>query len=207
MSRTKTIKWRVLGGGTVHVHFSRPHRRYQVRHGGRTRGHTLGYIIFGVGSPGDAHGPADDRREGGCMSQTEDVEVYLEGPNKKETMQLPPNIVYGLRTLCHLAHFGKGVTADIACINQIPRRYLEEIIGKLRDAELVRGKRGRGGGYRLARPASAITVLEVVTLLKPELSCEGSGVERFVDHRLHSVLNGLTIASLELEARTTTGQT
>lgn len=50
----KLIRWRVSGcelkdrtgrvdpslaGGDVDVHYSRPHRRYQVRHGGRDRGH------------------------------------------------------------------------------------------------------------------------------------------------------------------------
>ena len=44
----------------------------------------------------------------------------------------------------------------------IPLRYLEQILQQLRRAGLVVGKRGPGGGYRLARPPEEITLREVV---------------------------------------------
>ena len=40
--------------------------------------------------------------------------------------------------------------------------YLEQLFVKLRRAELVQSVRGPGGGYRLARPASEIRVVEVL---------------------------------------------
>lgn len=43
--------------------------------------------------------------------------------------------------------------------------YLEELAGVLRAAGIVRGSRGRGGGYVLARPASEITVGMIIRLL------------------------------------------
>lgn len=44
----------------------------------------------------------------------------------------------------------------------IPTRYLEQIFQRLRRARLVAGKRGPGGGYRLARAAAEITLRDVV---------------------------------------------
>ena len=41
--------------------------------------------------------------------------------------------------------------------------YLEQLFVKLRRAELVSSVRGPGGGYRLARPASDIRVVEVLS--------------------------------------------
>ncbi|MTH99171.1 Rrf2 family transcriptional regulator [Roseibium sp. RKSG952] len=40
--------------------------------------------------------------------------------------------------------------------------YLEQLFVKLRRAELVTSVRGPGGGYRLARPASEIRVVEIL---------------------------------------------
>jgi Rrf2 family protein len=44
----------------------------------------------------------------------------------------------------------------------IPARYLEQIFQRLRRAGLVQGKRGPGGGYRLARGTAEITLRDVV---------------------------------------------
>lgn len=60
-----------------------------------------------------------------------------------------------------------GVTS--ASVAEVARRwkfvsagYLEEIVASLRKAGLVAGKKGRGGGYTLARPAPKMTVLDIV---------------------------------------------
>jgi len=52
--------------------------------------------------------------------------------------------------------------ADIARRQQLSLSYLEQLFGKLRRAELVSSARGPGGGYRLARPAAAIAIADVV---------------------------------------------
>ncbi len=41
--------------------------------------------------------------------------------------------------------------------------YLEQLFAKLRDRGLVIGVRGPGGGYRLTRPASEISVYEIIS--------------------------------------------
>jgi Rrf2 family protein len=53
---------------------------------------------------------------------------------------------------------------------RIPARYLEQIFQRLRRAELVRGKRGPGGGYVLARPAGAISLRDIVEAVEGPLA-------------------------------------
>jgi Rrf2 family protein len=50
----------------------------------------------------------------------------------------------------------------------IPVQFLPQVMGDLGRAGLVAGRPGRTGGYRLARPASDITVLEVVDAVDPD---------------------------------------
>lgn len=50
----------------------------------------------------------------------------------------------------------------IATTQDIPHKFLEGILGDLRRAGIVDSRRGGGGGYRLARAATAITVADVI---------------------------------------------
>jgi len=50
----------------------------------------------------------------------------------------------------------------IATAQQIPQRFLENILSDLRHAGLVHSQRGAEGGHRLARPAAEITVADVI---------------------------------------------
>jgi Rrf2 family transcriptional regulator, cysteine metabolism repressor len=56
--------------------------------------------------------------------------------------------------------------ASVAEAETLPLAYLEHLVAKLREAHLVSSVRGAHGGYRLARPASEITMLEVVEALE-----------------------------------------
>ncbi|MCR0982237.1 Rrf2 family transcriptional regulator [Roseomonas populi] len=71
--------------------------------------------------------------------------------------------------------------AEVAQSQMLSVAYLEQLFGRLRRAGLVRSARGPGGGYRLARPASEITVAEVVdavedTIAGPPEATEAPGV-------------------------------
>lgn len=66
----------------------------------------------------------------------------------------------------------------IAERQQISRPYLEQLFARLRRGGLVRSVRGRAGGYRLARPASEVSVADVVTAVDEGLRatrCAGHG--------------------------------
>jgi Rrf2 family protein len=61
--------------------------------------------------------------------------------------------------LCLAAHAPDLVKADVVVREQeLPRKFVEAILGELRRAGLVRTQRGAVGGYGLARPAEEITV-------------------------------------------------
>lgn len=53
-------------------------------------------------------------------------------------------------------------TVTLAERTQVPSHYLAKVLQQLAAAELVTGRRGVRGGYRLARPAHEITVMAVV---------------------------------------------
>jgi len=83
-------------------------------------------------------------------------------------VDIPLRTQYAIRALVCLALTrGEGVLSGqrIAALGGIPRKYVEQVMRELRDAGLVRSRRGRGGGYTLSRDASTITVLEVVETL------------------------------------------
>jgi len=72
---------------------------------------------------------------------------------------------YGLICALHLArrpHDGPVTGRDIAATERLSGDYVEQILLRLRRAELVRSTRGARGGYQLARPAAEITVRDVI---------------------------------------------
>jgi Rrf2 family protein len=125
-------------------------------------------------------------------------------------MRLTTKARYGLRALCHVAHRGYASAQVIAERQSIPSRYLEEIIGELRKAGLVVGKRGPRGGYRLARPPAEIAVAEVLAALSSPAPNGSAGdppdeitalVERMLDDRLQAAVGDLRLDQLLGEAR------
>jgi len=80
---------------------------------------------------------------------------------------------YGLKAMVHLAGIEPGAlaqVADIAEANAISKKFLDHILTELRHAGLVFSKKGRGGGYALARPAHEIRVGAIVRALDGPLA-------------------------------------
>ena len=100
----------------------------------------------------------------------------------------------------------------IAQAQEIPLKFLENILGDLRHAGIVRSQRGVEGGYWLAKPADEITVAEVVRAVEgPIANVRGVGPEQVeyagsaaplrdvwiaVRANLRAVLENVTIADL-----------
>jgi Rrf2 family protein len=63
----------------------------------------------------------------------------------------------------------------IATAQGIPLNFLENILGELRHAGLVRSQRGAEGGFRLARPPSEITVADVIRAVEGPLASVRGG--------------------------------
>jgi Rrf2 family protein len=87
-------------------------------------------------------------------------------------MRVSAKADYAVRAVVELAAAGKGpVKGDrIAKAQGIPLRFLENILGELRHAGLVRSQRGAEGGYWLARPADEISLADVFRAVEGPLA-------------------------------------
>ena len=75
---------------------------------------------------------------------------------------------FAITAMMNLAlHEDKGpmTLTELTHDQGISLSYLEQIFAKLRQQNLVSGVRGPGGGYCLARPATEISVAEIVTAI------------------------------------------
>jgi len=80
--------------------------------------------------------------------------------------------IYGLAAMHVLSHAPHNRTMQIkelAAMTQISHSYLEQLMAILRRSNLVVSIRGASGGYRLARPAHEIVVLEIIEALEGSL--------------------------------------
>ena len=80
---------------------------------------------------------------------------------------------YGLKALVHLSRMPPGELAfvgDIAAKNNIPKKFLDAILGELRNAGFVQSRKGKEGGYRLAKLPSEIKIGHVVRVLDGPLA-------------------------------------
>jgi Rrf2 family protein len=79
-------------------------------------------------------------------------------------MRVSAKADYAIRALVEVAAAGGGpVKADrISQAQEIPTKFLENIMSDLRNAGLVRSQRGIEGGYWLARPAEEIDLAAII---------------------------------------------
>ena len=80
---------------------------------------------------------------------------------------------YALQALLVLARENSDellLVSDIAERENLPKKFLEAILLELNRNGLVRSRRGRGGGYALAKPADLITFGQVVRIMDGPLA-------------------------------------
>ena len=87
-------------------------------------------------------------------------------------MRISARADYAVRAAVELASAGGGPDKGeaLASAQGIPPKFLENILGDLRHARLVRSQRGAEGGYWLARPAAEITVADIVRAVEGPLA-------------------------------------
>lgn len=75
---------------------------------------------------------------------------------------------YGIRALVRLYQAdGQGLSiGDIAALESISPKFLEGIAAQLKAAGIIESQRGKNGGYRLARPAKDISMLDVAVAIE-----------------------------------------
>jgi len=96
---------------------------------------------------------------------------------------------------CH-GDSGPVPIAELARRRAIPVQFLEQLFATLRRAGVLRSQRGVKGGYSFARPAAAVTVLELVELLDGPLGAATSGVFFEAAQAAGAVLSEATVASV-----------
>lgn len=70
---------------------------------------------------------------------------------------------------------------EISTRQNIPKRFLEQILNDLKSAGLLESKRGIAGGYRLKRPPEKITLAEVIRHIEGPLAPVSCVSERFYE--------------------------
>lgn len=130
-------------------------------------------------------------------------------------MKLSTRSRYGTRIVLELAcHSGESPlqVSEISKRQKISVKYLEQLIGTLKKAGLVKSTRGAKGGHQLIPPAKAITVGQIVRLFEgqtdlvpcvslPESctmadTCKLRSVWREATEALYQNLDNITIADL-----------
>ena len=108
---------------------------------------------------------------------------------------------YAVVGMAELARSGEGPVpiSAVAERREIPVQFLEQLFSTLRRAGLLISQRGVNGGFRLARPAEQITVLEVVQALDGKIgeeATEAGGIWADGIDALRAVFGGATIADV-----------
>ncbi len=88
------------------------------------------------------------------------------------SMRFSLQVYYAVSGVFDVAYNGFEKPVQVRVIGErqgIPTRYLEQIFQRLRRARIVKGKRGPGGGYVLARDPAEITLLEIVEAVEGPL--------------------------------------
>jgi len=100
---------------------------------------------------------------------------------------------------------GPVTLADISVEQSISVSYLEQLFARLRNHGLVTGMRGPGGGYCLRRPASEITIAEILSAVDDAMPARRERIPgeewpqsvimwNKLSARIYDYLDGLTLA-------------
>jgi Rrf2 family protein len=132
-------------------------------------------------------------------------------------MKISTRIRYGLRAIINIAEGNlnedrlvriKEISAD----QNISVQYLEQILFKLKKKDVIKGKRGPNGGYKITRSPEDITVLELYEILDEEVKvvdcnegvnkkcikedCRTTCLWSRLDNALKEILGNTTLADL-----------
>lgn len=132
-------------------------------------------------------------------------------------MKISTKGLYAVRFMLNLAEHGGDKLVSLKEVSEaesVSKKYLEQIVPNLVSAQLVKSVRGAAGGYRLARPASDITVLDVLAVTEGTLApvsclaCEDDfdcsrpnicieiGVWKGLDKLIKDYLSGITLQDI-----------
>jgi Rrf2 family protein len=125
-------------------------------------------------------------------------------------MPLTQKCLYALRALLELAaryEQGPARIGDLARAQSIPPRFLEVILNELKQGGFAESRRGKEGGYTLARPPAAINLGEVIRFVegtlcpvdpppRPDDEDVFAAVWRAAEQAIAQIYDGTTLADL-----------
>ena len=88
-------------------------------------------------------------------------------------MKLTTKSEYSISALIHIARNEKKgfIKIEEICSKcDVPKKYMELLLSILRQNRYIKTRRGASGGYKLAKPASKISVAEIVRLMDGALA-------------------------------------
>lgn len=126
-------------------------------------------------------------------------------------MKISLKTEYACRVMAQLGKaYGKGGFShidDLAEREEIPSNYLVQILNDLRNGGLIQSRRGKQGGYALARDPGQVTLLDIIRAMEGELlelsgggkGESGGGVSRAwkqISERLVTEAGGITVEEM-----------
>ena len=125
-------------------------------------------------------------------------------------LELTRRADYGVRAMVALASAGdeRLSSPQIAARTASPRAFVGQVMRDLVASGLVEGRTGRTGGYRLARPATRISILDIVEAVEGDArrrTCvlRGGACARNGACAVHEIFSGAQDALLDRLARST----
>jgi Rrf2 family protein len=136
------------------------------------------------------------------------------GAARSSLMHVGRRVDYAIRALAYLAAQPDGRVvgrAEIEARQHIPRSFLAKVLRRLVAAGLLDSVSGVHGGFRLSRPATAVTIRQIYEAVEGELAlidclrgdvcsfdpvCSQIDVWRGAQRRLAAYLDGISIADL-----------
>ena len=92
---------------------------------------------------------------------------------KEITMKLTTKSEYSLLALIYITRNEKKgfIKIEEICSKcEVPKKYMELLFSILRQSRYIKTRRGTSGGYKLAKPASQISIAEIIRLMDGALA-------------------------------------
>ena len=123
-------------------------------------------------------------------------------------MKLSVKVNYASRVLAQIARLHGGAelahVESLAQAESVPTNYLAQILSELRDGGLIVSRRGKQGGYSLAREPEKISLYDIVKLIEGDIiDCNDADAKGQSSRRLKEVWGEVKLA-LEAKLKTYT---
>jgi Rrf2 family transcriptional regulator, cysteine metabolism repressor len=135
-------------------------------------------------------------------------------------MRINTRVRYAIRMMADMAKHGHGepvALRDVAARQNLPKMYLSQLTAPLKSAALIKSFWGNRGGYTLNRPATEISLLEIIEAVEGPIAlldcvqdprrcersdfCEAIGVWRTINETLVATLEHYSLADLVRKSR------